>query len=168
VTCFTRHAVGSAAALNRAYPWEGPCNLAGLKTWGATMTTEFWLIVCAAAIASAALAWWATRHSMLRDFDKRLKFTAAKVNEQNAATNEKLRAAHKKAKLELDQLSATVPAKVAAAVSAEKAATARLQSSLDIAYAELDRLRPRPDGKQAVKRDPAHAFAATEMMENQR
>ena len=61
-----------------------------------------------------------------------------------------------------------LPAKVAAAVSAEKAATARLQSSLDIAYAELDRLRPQPDGRQAVRRDPAHAFAATEMMENQR
>lgn len=132
------------------------------------MATEFWLVVCAAAIASALVAWWTTRHSLLRDFDKRLKFTAAKVNEQNAATNEKLRAAHKKAKLEMDQLSATVPAKVAAAVSAEKAATARLQGRLDIAYAELDRLRPQREGKQAVKRDLAHAFAATETMESQR
>lgn len=132
------------------------------------MRMELWLGVLAAALACTGLAWWLGRRSLLSEIDKRLKATAAKVNEQNAATHEKLRAAHHKAKLELEQVSGSVAAKVAAAVSTEKAAASRLQSQLDMAYAELYRMRQQANPKPAAKRDLVHGFAETEAMESRR
>jgi hypothetical protein len=114
------------------------------------------------------VAWWFGRRSLLAEIDQRLKTTAEKVNELNAATNEKLRAAHNKAKTDLEQLNASVASKVAAAVASEKAATSRLLSQLDMAYAELDRLRRQGSPRAAAKRDLVHGFAETEAMETQR
>jgi len=129
------------------------------------MEMEFLKITFAAALASAGLTWWTVRRWMLRDFEKRKQLLLAAANEQAAATQENLRSAHRSAQLELEQLRVSVSAQVRAAVAAEKAAVARLEGTLKLAYEELDRLRAQSNPKPAVKRNLSNAFAQTEVME---
>lgn len=130
------------------------------------MGMEFLMAAFAVALASGGAAGLVVRRTMLRNFEKRLKRVVAAANEQNATNNEKLRTAHNDAKLELEQMRTSVRDRVAAAVSAEKAASARLEGRLNIAYAELDSLREQVSRKAMGKRDLSNAFAQTEVMES--
>ena len=130
------------------------------------MGMEFVMAAFAVALASAGAAGLVVRRTMLRNFEKRLKRVVAAANEQNATNNEKLRTAHNDAKLELEQMRTSVRDRIAAAVSAEKAASARLEGRLNIAYAELDSLREQVSRKAMGKRDLSNAFAQTEVMES--
>ena len=130
------------------------------------MGTEFVMAAFAVALASGGAAGLVVRRTMLRNFEKRLKRVVAAANEQNATNNEKLRTAHNDAKLELEQMRTSVRDRIAAAVSAEKAASARLEGRLNIAYAELDSLREQVSRKAIGKRDLSNAFAQTEVMES--
>ncbi len=130
------------------------------------MGMEFVMAAFAVALASGGAAGLVVRRTMLRNFEKRLKRVVAAANEQNATNNEKLRTAHNDAKLELEQMRASVRDRIAAAVSAEKAASARLEGRLNIAYAELDSLREQVSRKAMGKRDLSNAFAQTEVMES--
>lgn len=130
------------------------------------MGMEFVMAAFAVALASAGAAGLVVRRTMLRNFEKRLKRVVAAANEQNATNNEKLRTAHNDAKLELEQMRTSVRDRIAAAVSAEKAASARLEGRLNIAYAELDSLREQVSRKAMGKRDLTNAFAQTEVMES--
>lgn len=130
------------------------------------MGTEFVMAAFAVALASGGAAGLVVRRTMLRNFEKRLKRVVAAANEQNATNNEKLRTAHNDAKLELEQMRTSVRDRIAAAVSAEKAASARLEGRLNIAYAELDSLREQVSRKAMGKRDLSNAFAQTEVMES--
>ncbi len=105
------------------------------------MELGLWTTAIALALASAGASGWMVRRSMLRSFDERRKRIVAAANEQHASIIAKLRAAHMSATRELEQMHASVRDQVAAAVSAEKAASARLESRLTLAYEELDRLR---------------------------
>ncbi len=130
------------------------------------MGMEFLMAAFAVALASGGAAGLVVRRTMLRNFEKRLKRVVAAANEQNATNNEKLRTAHNDAKLELEQMRTSVRDRIAAAVSAEKAARARLEGRLNIAYAELDSLREQVSRKAMGKRDLTNAFAQTEVMES--
>ncbi len=130
------------------------------------MGMEFVMAAFAVALASGGAAGLVVRRTMLRNFEKRLKRVVAAANEQNATNNEKLRTAHNDAKLELEQMRTSVRDRIAAAVSAEKAASARLEGRLNIAYAELDSLREQVSRKAMGKRDLSNAFAQTEVMES--
>ncbi len=130
------------------------------------MELEFWTTAISLALASAGVTGWLVRRTMLRSFDERRKQIVAAEKEQNASIIAKLRAAHMSATRELEQVHASARDQVAAAVSAEKAASARLESRLTIAYEELDRLRQQVNPKAAAKRDWAEAFAPTEAMES--
>lgn len=131
------------------------------------MELGFWTAAIALALASAGVTGWMVRRSMLRGFDERRKQIVATTNEHHASIIAKLRAAHMSATRELEQVHASARDQIAAAVSAEKAASARLESRLTIAYEELDRLRQQANPKaSAAKRDWAHAFAPTETMES--
>jgi hypothetical protein len=145
---------------------EGSAIAQSLNNEGTSMQLDFWIAAVAMALASAGVTWWAVRHSMLDDLAQRREQLTATVAEQNAATHEKLRVAHMRAQVELEQLRASVRAQIAVAVSAEKAARARLESQLTLAYSELDRMRQQASPNPQAKRDLAHAFAETEAMES--
>ncbi|MEQ1808120.1 MAG: hypothetical protein ABL900_22295 [Burkholderiaceae bacterium] len=131
------------------------------------MELGFWMTAISLALASAGVTGWMVRRAMLRGFDERRKQIVAATNEQHASIIAKLRAAHMSATRELEQVHASARDQIAAAVSAEKAASARLESRLTIAYEELDRLRQQVNPKAtAAKRDWAQAFAPTEAMES--
>ena len=131
------------------------------------MELGLWTTAIALALASAGVTGWMVRRSMLRGFDERRKQIVAATNQQHASVIAKLRAAHMSATRELEQVHASVRDQVAAAVSAEKAASARLEGRLTLAYEELDRLRQQANPKAApAKRDWAQAFAPTETMES--
>ena len=134
---------------------------------GSAMEMEFWMTAIALALASAGVTGWVVRRSMLPDFDKSRTQMAAAAKEQCASISAKLRAAHTTTTRELEQVRASVCDQIAAAVTAEKAATTRAEGRLKIAYEELDRLRLQANPAPApAKRDWAHAFAATEAMES--
>ena len=122
------------------------------------MTFEVWIIiVLGAALVGAALAAWMTHRKLSSRYAQRLNRTMQAYQQQHGATMDKLRAAHTKARLELEQQRAVMQRQVAAAVAEQRTQTTRLEERLKSAYAELDRLRdqaaplsakPAPEGSR--------------------
>ena len=120
--------------------------------------------VAAAVLAGAALGWWVVNRILVRQFKKRLNKATELLRQQHAATDDKLRAAHTRATLELEQLKASIPRQIATAATEARAKIARLEEQLRHAQAELDRLRPKPKASESARRAPelTNGFAATQ------
>ena len=120
--------------------------------------------VAAAVLAGAALGWWVVNRILVRQFKKRLNKATELLRQQHAATDDKLRAAHTRATLELEQLKASIPRQIAAAATDARAKIARLEEQLRHVQAELDRLRPKPKASESARRPPelTDGFAATQ------
>jgi hypothetical protein len=126
--------------------------------------------VAASLLAGAAVGWWVVNRIMARQFKARLHRATELLKQQHAATDDKLRAAHTRATLELEQLRAGVPRQVAVATSEARAKITRLEEQLRHAHAELDRLRAKVQGPAAPARrtESNHGFAPTQTFDDTR
>ena len=86
------------------------------------------------------------------------------MRQQHAATDDKLRSAHTRAMLDLEQLKASIPRQIAAAATDARASIKRLEEQLRHAHAELDRLRPKHKQPEPARRptELTDGFAATQ------
>lgn len=106
------------------------------------MTREVWIIIAtASALAGAIASAWIAFRVLTARFTQRLNQHMQAYQQQHAGTMDKLRSAHAKARLEIEQQRAVMQRQVASAVAEQKATAARLEERLKVAYAELDRLR---------------------------
>jgi ABC-type nickel/cobalt efflux system permease component RcnA len=119
--------------------------------------------VAASVLVGAGVGWWVVNRIMARQFKARLHRATELLKQQHAATDDKLRAAHTRATLELEQLRAGVPRQVAVATAEARAKISRLEEQLRHAHAELDKLRPKLKAPAARPRDVdmTDGFAAT-------
>ena len=121
--------------------------------------------VVASVLVGAGLGWWIVNRIMARQFKARLHRATEALKQQHASTDDKLRAAHTRATLELEQLRASVPRQVAVATSEARAKITRLEEQLRHAHAELDKLRAKinPPAVAPRKREAegTDGFAAT-------
>ena len=109
-------------------------------------------------------AWLAHRH-WRRHFDTKLRESADALQSQQSGLLEKFRAAHAKLLTELEQQRSSTSRQVAAAVAEPRAALMRVESRLQGAYAELDRLRTLSSARPARPvYEESHGFAATQPM----
>ena len=120
--------------------------------------------VVASVLVGAGLGWWVVNRIMARQYKARLHRATDAIKQQHASTDDKLRAAHTRASLELEQLRASVPRQVAVATSESRAKITRLEEQLRHVHAELDKLRAKtqptaPPRKREV--EGTDGFAAT-------
>jgi exonuclease VII large subunit len=126
-----------------------------------------WIAAVAAAVAAgAAVGWWVVNRILVRQFKARLARATEQLRQQHAATDDKLRSAHTRAQLELEQLRASLPRQIAAASTDARAKVTRLEEQLRFCHAELDRLRPKPKVAEAPRRaDLTDGFAPTQTLD---
>jgi chromosome segregation ATPase len=120
--------------------------------------------VVASVLVGAGLGWWVVNRIMARQYKARLHRATEVLKQQHASTDDKLRAAHTRANLELEQLRASVPRQVAVATSEARAKITRLEEQLRHAHAELDKLRAKITPVIASRRRETEGndgFAAT-------
>lgn len=127
------------------------------------MTLEVWIIlIVSAAIGGAALGAWMTMRVLKPRYTLRMNRHIQAYQQQHGATMDKLRAAHTKARLEIEQQRAVMQRQITAAVAEQRATAMRLEERLKAAYAELDRLRDHPLPLSAKASDKGkHGFAST-------
>ena len=127
------------------------------------MTFEAWIIiVVGATLGGAAFGAWMTQRVLSSRYAARLNRSMQAYQQQSGATMEKLRAAHTKARLEIEQQRAVMQRQVAAAVAEQRATSSRLEERLKVAYAELDRLRDHATPLSAKPNEKGkHGFAST-------
>ena len=119
--------------------------------------------VVASLVAGAAVGWWFVSRIMTRQFKAKLHRATDALKSQHAATDDRLRAAHTRATLELEQLKAGIPRQIAAATGEARARIARLEEQLKHAHVELDTMRVRLEGAKGDQRDyGTDGFAATQ------
>ena len=127
------------------------------------MTPQVWIIIAvAAALGGAALGAWVTFRVLTPRYTQRLNRHMQAYQQQHGGTMDKLRAAHTKARLEIEQQRAVMQRQLAAAVAEQKATAMRLEERLKAAYAELDRLRDHATPLSAKPGEKGkHGFAST-------
>jgi hypothetical protein len=119
-------------------------------------------VVVAAVLFGAGLGWWIVNSILVRQFKVRLQRATEKLNQQHAGTHDRLRSAHTRAQLELEQLRAAIPKQIAAATTDARAKITWLEEQLRLAHTELDRGRLK-ESLAAGDRDAApDGFAATQ------
>lgn len=125
-------------------------------------------VVVAAVLVGAALGWWIVNGILSRQFKTKLQRATEKLNQQHAATHDRLRSAHTRAQLELEQLRATIPKQVAAATTDARAKITWLEEQLRQAHAELDRGRAKSPLADSGREARPDGFAATQTFDNSR
>jgi uncharacterized protein YneF (UPF0154 family) len=121
--------------------------------------------VVASVLVGAGLGWWIVNRIMARQYKARLHRATEQLRQQHATTDDKLRAAHTRANLELEQLRTGIPRQVAVATSEARAKVTRLEEQLRHAHAELDKLRVKVQGPSPVaarRTEPNDGFAPTQ------
>ena len=123
-----------------------------------------WIAAIAGAVlAGASVGWWVVNRILVRQFKARLHRATELLRQQHAATDDKLRSAHTRVTLELEQAKAGVPRQIAAATTDARAKITRLEEQLRHCHAELDRLRPKPKAIEPTRRpELTDGFAATQ------
>ena len=116
--------------------------------------------VAAAVLVGAGLGWWVVNNILVRQFKNRLHKATEQLKQQHAATDDKLRSAHTRAMLEIEQIKASIPRQIAAATTDSRAKIVRLEEQLKHAHGELDRLRPKPKPSSS-RGELTDGFAAT-------
>lgn len=124
------------------------------------MGLEMWFALLAALLGGAA-GWWLTQRSMQTKLERRVTRATSTLREQLKLNAEAASAAQQALRLEAEQLRGGSTAQGGAALAAEKAHSARLEARLNLAYAELDRLREE-DAKPKTARPGG--FADTQVM----
>lgn len=138
----------------------------------------------AALLLGAVTTWWLVRRNLKRKFDLRMHHVVSVMRKQHDAVIDKLSSTHETARKELERLR-SAPARPVASAE-QRLAVARLEDQLQVAYAELDRLRlevkgPAPTGRRSKSsahtssaaaaprrlstQELAHGFAATQPFE---
>jgi hypothetical protein len=133
------------------------------------MTMITWIgAVVASLLAGATAGWWFVSRIMTRQFKAKLHRATEAIKQQHAASDDRLRAAHTRATLELEQVKAGVPRQIATATSEARARIARLEEQLKMTQLELDKMRIRVEGADADRREyggdgfaPTQSFGAT-------
>ena len=116
-------------------------------------------------LIGAGIGAWLAHRQWKRHFDVKLRKSTDALQSQHSGLLEKFRAAHTKLTSELEQQRSNTSRQVAAAVAEPRAALMRLESRLQGAYAELDRLRALSSAKPARHvYEESHGFAATQPM----
>jgi hypothetical protein len=121
--------------------------------------------VVGSVLIGAAVGWWVVNRIMARQYKARLHRATEQIRQQHASTDDKLRAAHTRANLELEQLRAGIPRQVAVATSEARAKITRLEEQLRHTHAELDKLRAKlqPPAPPAARRaEGSDGFAPTQ------
>lgn len=133
------------------------------------MTLITWIgAVVASLLAGATAGWWVVSRIMTRQFKAKLHRATEAIKQQHASNDDRLRAAHTRATLELEQVKAGIPRQIAAANGESRARIARLEEQLKMTQLELDKMRVRLEGAAGDSRDygsdgfaPTQSFGAT-------
>ncbi len=128
------------------------------------MTLITWIgAVVASLLTGATAGWWFVSRIMSRQYKAKLHRAVETLKQQHAAGDDRLRAAHTRATLELEQVKAGIPRQVAAATGEARARIARLEEQLKATQLELDKMRIRAEGATADRRDyGTDGFAPTQ------
>jgi hypothetical protein len=125
-------------------------------------------VVVAAVLVGAGLGWWIVNSILVRQFKARLQRATEKLNQQHAGTHDRLRSAHTRAQLELEQLRAAIPKQIAAATTDARAKITWLEEQLRQVHAELDRGRVKTMLASRDHEVSPDGFAATQTFGNTR
>lgn len=134
------------------------------------MSTMQWLLVAASflLVGAAFGAWGAARRERARA-QVELRRAVETVEHKHQASLGLLRAAHARAQAELEQTRNNFKRQLLIAANEPRAELARVSGRLQIAYAELDRLRAQLQSAQTAPHpDLADGFAATQPMPSRR
>lgn len=116
-------------------------------------------LLCGAGFG-AALMW-----KMMRSrFDESMRRWEADAREKLAASTDKLRVDLARAQNALTERTAAQAKEIAAATAEPRAALVRLEQRLEMAYAELDRMRAQLDPKSNKPLPAPDGFASTQPM----
>lgn len=119
-------------------------------------------LLCGAGFG-AVLMW----KTMRGRFDASMRRWEAESREKLVATTDKLRADLARAQNALSERTAAQAKEIAAATAEPRAAIVRLEQRLEMAYAELDRMRAQFDPKTNKPLPAPDGFASTQPMTSQ-
>jgi exonuclease VII large subunit len=125
-------------------------------------------VVVLAVLVGAVLGWWIVNGILARQFKTKLQRASEKLNQHHAATHDRLRSAHTRAQLELEQLRATIPKQISAATTDARAKISWLEEQLRQVHAELDRNRVKEMLASGDREVAPDGFAATQTFGNTR
>jgi len=125
---------------------------------------EGWIAAVALALlAGIGAGWWFALRALRENFNLRLRRAVEGTRQQHLATADKLRAAQAATQTELERLRTSVHRQISVATAEPRAAAARFEDRLRMAYAELDRLRQQLNGPAPnAKSEHSDGFALTQ------
>lgn len=127
-------------------------------------STGFWIVAVVALLGGAGLGAVLMWNMLNGRFTAAIRRMETESRDKVTAATDKLRADLVRAQTELASRKATQAKEVAAGAAEARAAVVRLEQRLEMAYAELDRLRAQVDPKSIAPLPAPDGFASTQPM----